>query len=121
MTGAKLPQGYSVRSATMADADPAMDLFNTCEMQEVGEPDYTPGEFKEEWSTLNLGERVTFVQASDGSLAGSLTLKSRGNIGHEADIYVHPEHTGRGIGNYLVLLSEARAESWLESAPRGIR
>jgi mycothiol synthase len=121
MTIAQLPEGYSIRAATMDDAESVSDLINDCEIDEAGEPEYSPGELAEEWAHLDLRERVALVEANDGGLAGCLVLKSRGNVVHSADIYVHPRHRGRGIGAYLINLSEARAQSWVDSAPKGMR
>jgi mycothiol synthase len=119
MSVAQLPEGYSVRSATMDDADAATELLNLCEIDENGEPDFQPGELAEEWADLELGERVALIEAPDGSLAGYMAVSSAGNVVHSADIYVHPEHSGRGLGTYLIRLSEARAQSWVDSAPAG--
>ncbi len=121
MMTAQLPEGYSVRPATIGDADAATDLFNACEIEEAGEPDYSPGEVGDEWANLEISERVALVETSSGLFVGGLVMRSRGNVVHDADIYVHPKHTDRGIGGYLVLLSEARAESWIDIAPRGVR
>jgi mycothiol synthase len=121
MTIAQLPEGYSVRAATMEDVDAVTNLFNDVEIDEAGEPEYSPGEVAEEWSDLDLRERAALVEASNGTLAGCLVLKSRGNVVHDADIYVHPSHTLRGIGAYLINLSEARAQSWVDGAPKGKR
>jgi mycothiol synthase len=121
MNFAQLPEGYSVRAATMDDADAATDLLNACEIAENGEPDFGPGELAADWADIGLGERVALIEAPDGSLAGYLALSSRGNVVHDADIYVHPDHTGRGLGTYLIRLSEARALSWVDSAPAGKR
>lgn len=121
MTISQLPEGYTVRAATPDDFEAISDLFNACEIDEAGEPEYSPGELAEEWAEFEVGERVALVAASDGSLAGCLVLKSRGNVVHDADIYVHPNHRGRGIGAYLILLSEARAQSWVDIAPNGKR
>jgi mycothiol synthase len=121
MNFAQLPEGYSVRAATIADADAATDLLNACEIAESGEPDFGPGDLAADWADIGLGERVGLIEAPDGSFAGYLALVSRGNVVHDADIYVHPDHTGRGLGTYLIRLSEARALSWVDSAPTGKR
>jgi len=121
MTVTQLPEGYSVRTATIDDAELVSDLINDCEIDEAGEPEYSPGELAEEWAHLDLRERVVLVEANAGSLAGCLVLKSRGNVVHNAYIYVHPRHTGLGIGAYLINLSEARAQSWVDSAPKSTR
>src|SRR5262245_52038119 len=105
MTYAQLPEGYSVRAATIEDADAATELFNAAEIEETGEPDYSPGEVAEDWAHLDLPERVALIESSDGSLVGSMVLQSRENVVHEADIYVHPDHAGIGLGTYLIQLS----------------
>jgi mycothiol synthase len=103
----------------MDDADATTDFLNLCEIDESGEPDFSPGELAEDWANIELGERVALIEAPDGSLAGYLSLFSTGNVVHNVDIYVHPEHSGRGLGTYLVQLSEARAQTWVNSAPAG--
>jgi mycothiol synthase len=116
---AQLPTGYTVRAAKMNDADTVTNFLNICEIDENGEPDFGPGDLADDWAHLNLGERVALIEAPDGSFAGYMAIFSTGNVLHQADIYVHPDHTERGLGTYLVRLSEARAQSWIDEAPAG--
>ncbi|HEY7030869.1 MAG TPA: GNAT family N-acetyltransferase, partial [Thermomicrobiales bacterium] len=117
MTHVELSPGYTARAATMDDVMVATDLFNACEIAETGEPDYEVDELRGEWAEYDLGDTVELVVAPDGTLAGSLTLTDRAHVVVEADCYVHPKHTGRGIGTYVVRRSEERAVDHLALAP----
>jgi mycothiol synthase len=101
----------------MDDVAAATDLFNACEIAETGEPDYNLDELRGEWAEYDLTRTVELVVAPDGTLAGSMTLTDRDHVVVEADGYVHPNHSGRGIGTYLVRHSEERAASHLALAP----
>lgn len=112
-----LPEGYSVRPATMEDVEGATDLFNACEIAETGEPDYDLDELRGEWTGYDLANVVELVVAPDGMLAGSMTLTDRNHVVVEADGYVHPDHSGVGIGTFLVRRSETRAQRHIDLAP----
>jgi mycothiol synthase len=116
-SGLNLPAGYVARMAAMDDVEAAAALFNACEIAETGEPDYEVDELRGEWADYDLGEVVELVVAADGALAGSMTLTDRAHVVVEADGYVHPDHSGRGVGTYLVRHSEERAQRHIPLAP----
>jgi mycothiol synthase len=117
MSADTLPNGYTVRFASMDDVVAAVDLFNACEIAETGEPDYDVDELRGEWAETDPAQSVEFVVAPDGTLAGSMSLSDREHVVVEADGYVHPNHSGLGIGTFLVRRSEERAAVHLELAP----
>ncbi|HKG26039.1 MAG TPA: GNAT family N-acetyltransferase, partial [Thermomicrobiales bacterium] len=121
MTRFKLPPGYTARPATMDDVAAATDLFNACEIAETGEPDYDLDEVRADWAELDLLREVEIAVAPDGSLAGSMTLSDREHVVVEADGYVHPNHSGLGIGAYLIRRSEERASVHIAAAPPAAR
>jgi len=105
----------------MDDVAAATDLFNACEIAETGEPDYDLDEVRADWAELDLLREVEIAVAPDGSLAGSMTLSDREHVVVEADGYVHPNHSGLGIGTYLIRHSEEHASVHVASAPPAAR
>lgn len=113
--------GYQMRPATLADAAATTDLFNTCEIAETGESDYVDGEVEAEWSHRDLAHEVTLVIGPAGNPVGHLAIDHHGHVVVDADIYVHPDHGCRGIGTYLITLSEELARQHIPLAPPGAR
>lgn len=114
-----LPPGYRARPATWDDLGAAVELFNACEIAEHGEPDYEENDVREEWDGLEDQQHVTLIEAPDGDLAGSLMLDKRSDTLFEAYGYVHPAHSGRGIGRWILATSEARARELTPDSAEG--
>ncbi|MGH2562296.1 MAG: GNAT family N-acetyltransferase [Thermomicrobiales bacterium] len=114
-------QGYVVRPATIMDAAAATELFNACEIAETGEPDFIDGEVEAEWKQRDLANEVTLILGPDRKPVGQLAIEHRGHVVVYADIYVHPDHSGRGLGTFLVRRGEEQAQPHVALAPSGAR
>lgn len=116
------PESYRRRPASRDHLQEVTDFYNLCEIAEFGEPDYELQEVEEEWSEVDLARDVLLLETETGKLAGSMTVFPRGGGIFDASGYVHPDHQGRGIGNYIVGWSEHRAlQETSEPAEDGTR
>ncbi len=100
--------------------DEALALLQASDSAVYGDSDWTESELREEWDGLDL-ERDAWLVAVDGRLAGVghlLDLRGGRCVG---DAYVHPEHTGRGVGSLLLELLEERSREREQEWPDGQR
>lgn len=106
--GIDVPLGYRARFATYDDLGTATALYNACEQADSGVSDYSEDEVRSEWEAMQLDRDVVLVFGTDEQLAGALQIEPFTGRSYVASGYVHPEHTGRGLGQALVRWSERR-------------
>ena len=119
-----LPENFTARPATMDDVEAAVELVNTCSIEQIGRPEWEVHQFRNDWQSPNLKPetdlRVVFTP--DNRLVGyagvwdwepHLRMFGWGNV--------HPGHKGRGIGTYLAQWVEGRARQSIPKAPEGTR
>lgn len=123
MTNGKLPQEFTIRAATMDDVERVAELVATCDIAEFGEPDYDLEDLRADWQlpTIELESDVWLVLAAKERLAGYGLMYNRKNIRLYADVYVHPEYLGRGIGTHLAHKAERWARQQVPKAPPGVQ
>jgi mycothiol synthase len=119
-----LPAGYTARPARLKDAEALTGMLNQATQALLGLDLYDAAEWRTEMQSpgFNLETDTQAVLAPDGTIAGALhvwdnppfTLKE--HWGH-----VHPAHTGRGLGTWLLAWAEARARQTLDKAPQADR
>jgi mycothiol synthase len=117
----ELPDGYAIRAPTTDDFRAVADLILASDVAGFGEPDYTEQELLADWQDLDLRWDAWVVAAPGGELAGYAAVENRGHGTVFAEGYVHPAHTGLGVGVYLVRLTEARAREHAARVPPGSR
>lgn len=100
-----------VRPPAAADAAAVAALGNAFERAMAGEEadEWTETEVLREWNDLGDLSRDAWLIERDGVPAGYATLLDPGEGVIEADGYVHPDHTGHGVGGCIIALTEARA------------
>jgi mycothiol synthase len=108
-----------VRAPAAADAAAVAALGNAFEQTMAGEEAdaWSESEVVREWGTLGDLARDAWLVERDGAAAGYATLRDEGEGVYEADGYVHPEHTGHGVGARILALTEARAAELADAAP----
>ncbi len=106
-----LPREFFVRAPTMYDLEAVTDLIAACDVAEWGEPEFTLEDMRADWRSpeIDLETDAWVVLAPEGRPVGYAAVFNRENVRFYADVFVHPEHCGRGIGTHLAQLSEARA------------
>lgn len=95
------PQGFGVRRATPADAEPIADLVRRFELEFEGESELTADELLHDWREYDLATGTWLVESGGGTPAAYATLRFSDGV-YEADGYVHPAYAGHGLGGYLL-------------------
>jgi mycothiol synthase len=93
------------RPAGPGDAEAVLEVILARDLADVGEPDFTLDDLRDEWADpeVDLTRDSLVVDAGAGLAAYALCTP------HAQDVYVRPDHCGRGIGTALLPLVEARA------------
>lgn len=100
--------------------DEALDLVRAADIAVYGDSDWTASDLRDEWDGLDL-ERDAWLVDLDGRIAGVAHLLDRKEGRFIGDGYVHPELTGRGVGDRVLDLLETRVlelrPEWPEEGP----
>jgi mycothiol synthase len=125
MTTASGP-GLTVRPPRETDIPSILRLIAASDIALNGEADpWSEEDISRDWVGVDLDHDGWVVMTPDGTLAGYAVLLERargdGYERFECDGYVHPAHTGKGIGSELLRLLEARAREQAADAPEGTR
>lgn len=68
-----------------------------------------------------IADNLVWVAVEDGQVIGALFLVPQGDVMKLANVAVHPDHGGKGLGRRLIALAEAEArargctEMWLNT------
>lgn len=117
----QLPEGYTVRPATMDDIEGYADLVAACNIEQYGDPMINAERIRSEWkqSSFNLESSTRLIEAADGSVVALAELWDTDAI--PVHIWngarVHPEHRGRGLGTWLLRWSTLRAQEAIDRCP----
>src|SRR5262245_4943812 len=103
------PHGYTARAPTADDAPGVAELLREAELRDFGQAEADAVELARDWETFDLDRDAVVVCHDDGAAAGYGYFFRRGVEQAIIDVYVHPAHTGRGVGTYLVAELEPRS------------
>jgi mycothiol synthase len=94
-----------LRPPAADDAEAVLELIVARDVADLGVPDYTLGDLRQEWTLdeVDLSRDAVVVEDEDGSLVGYAIVRSVG-----AQVIVPPEQTGRGIGSRLLNWAQER-------------
>ncbi len=108
--GVSLPAGYAARPATADDAASVAALINAFDRVQLEEPDETSAaDVAGWWARFDLHRDSLLVFDPDGNLAACADVQRRKEATLDLDGYVHPGHTGRGLGSALLGWGEDEA------------
>lgn len=95
----------TVRPASPEDVPGLVRLYLACDVVDIGPPDSDEEDILWRWRTseFDLAADTWVVEAGDSLLAYGWVFEGL------ADVRVHPDARGRGIGSHLLALSERRA------------
>jgi mycothiol synthase len=119
-----LPAGYTARPATLDDAAATVDMLNTASRALSGDDEHTVAGWQGDWQApgFDLGSQTRLVLAPDGAVAGYAGLWAMAPFTLlEQWGQVHPAHTGRGLGSYLLAWAEAAARPYAARAGQPAR
>ena len=100
-----LPAGFHARGATEADAPIVVDLANVASLHDVGDVALDLDDVLTDWASPTLDLAVDAVMVLDGERPVAFAQIDE----ERADVDVHPDVRGRGIGMALVRWTEQRA------------
>jgi mycothiol synthase len=100
-----LPSGLVARPAARAEADAIFGLVAACEAANNGVSEVDVSDITQTLDLAQSEEDVLVVEDAGGIVAWASVAGDRG------EVYVHPDHRGRGIGAALLAWTEARARA----------
>lgn len=105
---------FTIRRATPDDADALAHCIDAAYARYQGQITDLPP--VSEGCAEEIATNQVWVVACDGDIIGCLVLAIRGDVLKLANLAVHPEHGGQGIGRKLIELgvSEACAQGYDE-------
>lgn len=118
-----LPTGFAVRAPTMNDLQAVSELFTICDIADYGTPEISLEDVRTFWQSPQFHlETDAFIAVSPaGRIIAYADLVDREHVRLYANVRVHPEYCGQGIGTHLLRLTEARAYQHILQAPTGAR
>jgi GNAT superfamily N-acetyltransferase len=102
-----IPGGFTSRPGEPKDLDEVAALVSICEVADVGKTLVTRDDIAAEWAQPNFNIRndAIVIQAEDRIVAQAETFRTR------AEVSVHPEFRGRGLGTWILEWVESRGRA----------
>ena len=120
-----LPEGYSIRPAKLEDLEAAVEIFNLCSLEAIGQTEFEIADVKNEWTAPGLNpetdQRVVF--SPEGKLVAYEEVWALNDTPVHPWVWgrVHPDYKNLGIGSRLLSWAEARAQQVIEKVPAEAR
>jgi mycothiol synthase len=123
---APLPEGFTVRGATLNDLEAALELYNRWSQSVIHEDELTDIEaVRNEWVSpgFDPAEDIRLVFAPDSEMVGYIEVWTTSKPPVHPWIWgrVDPQYQKLGIGTYLLTWAEARAKKALNALPEDLR
>lgn len=117
----QVPPGYRSRNLDRADAAALADLINACNVAVDDPTRLDDGEVLDDWHGADLENEAIAIVDESNCLVGCIEIDNRMNVVVSNYGYVHPDHTGHGLGSWLVDWGETWACDRLDDAPPELR
>jgi len=120
----ELPAGFAVRTATADDLDAIVELLDAYDVWDFGRTDTVREHLEADWVAPGFDPAAdSWLVTEEGRVVvgfayvqGMPTEAAREAFGR-----VHPDHHGRGIGSFLVRVTEKRARTRPGITPAHVR
>ena len=120
-----LPEGFTVRPATMDDIPATVEMYNLWAEDVLGYKEIGEEEVRNEWESpvFDPEKNARLVFSPDGTLVGYGEAWTNGDTPVRPWIWarVHPSYQNLGIGIYLTQWAEGFASQVLEKLPEHLR
>ncbi len=108
-----LPEGFTVRGATLDDVEPALEMYNLWSQRVIGEDEITDAAaIRNEWVSpgFDPAEDIRLVFSPDGTLVGYIEVWTVFKPPVHPWIWgrLHPDYSGLGIGTWMLTWAENR-------------
>ncbi|GCE20714.1 GNAT family N-acetyltransferase [Dictyobacter kobayashii] len=114
-----LPECLRTRQVTMADLTAVTDLIITCDIADMGKPDYSEDELMQNWqrANFNLATDAIVLITPDEKIIGYTDLcPSRGGLYISALTHIHPNYRHLNLEDALFEMAEEYACQRITSA-----
>lgn len=122
----ELPEGYLLRRPVPDDAEAIAQVMIAVDIDESGKPDTSVQDVRDDWALPRfvLDRDAWVVTSGPTSARGAIVAYAWAwdrlpNVDIQGDLYVHPDHKGRGIEAVLLGLLEGRTAEYVALAPSG--
>jgi mycothiol synthase len=120
-----LPSGFTTRSATLEDAEEMVRVTNDYLEVAIGARKLTVEEAQAIFTIpgFDAARSTLLVLSPEGRVAGVTLVVDLASppVHPQVNCFVHPAYEGQGIGTFLLVWSEARAQQVLDRVPAGAR
>jgi mycothiol synthase len=120
-----LPDGYTLRPATLDDLPEAVEMFNAYSRRLIGVDDIVLENYRVEWMVpaLKIEDDIRVVLSSEGKIVGCMEVWDLFDPHTRINVWgrVHPDHQGRGIASAMLRWAEDRARQAIVRAPQEAR
>lgn len=109
----------TVRVPCEEELEAICEMLNACDLADCGVPDSPLEQLRAEWRDEDFHPETDawLAVSRDGRIAGYAAISQHLYVRVRADVRVHPDFRGRGIGTHLLALAEQRAREFVPLAP----
>jgi len=116
-----LPEGYTMRPATIEDVAATVEMLNVTSQHLHGKDEFTIETITQEWTYpgLDLARNTRLVETQDGQIVAYFELWDVHDIPAQNWLWwkLHPNHYNQGIESVMMAWAEDLAKSNIERCP----
>lgn len=111
----------SIRAPRHEELAAICEVLNACDLVDCGMPDSPLDQLRSDWQNRHFQAATDawLAVARNGRIAGYAAVSQRLYVHVRADVRIHPDFRGQGMGTHLLSLAEQRARQFVSLAPAG--